>query len=140
MMTLALGENVVEDGAFVDLPQHLVQPLAQHLLRVLAARPAVARGESKGAAKTVTFADKVTFIGGMEVDEAPGLEGSLRTFEQQRAESAGALRRTVIFQQPIWNEQFLSRIAAGAFHQALSASSEGHAHTWQALARHQKSR
>ena len=88
-------------GAAAESLEERAAELAQHLLRVLAARPAVARGESKGAAKTVTFADKVTFIGGMEVDEAPGLEGSLRTFEQQRAESAGALRRTVIFQQQL---------------------------------------
>ena len=72
--------------------------LAQQLLRVLAASPAVARSESKRAAKTVRFADHVSLIG-MKVDEAPGWEGSLRTFERQRSESAPSLVRTVLFHE-----------------------------------------
>ena len=88
-------------GAAMESLEARAAELAQQLLRVLAASPAVGKGECRGAgkvAKRVSFADHVSFMG-MEEDKAPVLEVSLRAFQQQGFESAPELVRTVIFQK-----------------------------------------
>ena len=75
--------------------------LAQQLLRVLEAKPAVSGRGSKAVHspsaghKRVRFADHVSFIG-MSGEEVPGLESTLGEYEKYRRPGQG---RTVVFRQ-----------------------------------------
>ena len=103
-----LGKQVDEgveilDRALVGVEslERRAAELAQHLLRVLSARPAVAREGSSAPAsqpvipKKVTFSDHVSFMG-MEREQAPGLATSLKTFEQQQWVAGPGQVRTVL--------------------------------------------